>query len=176
MAKTKANPIGAVLLDARRQRGLTQDQVAAAARERGLRWSRTTVTSIEIGRRALTIDEFIVLRGRALEAPELDAFFTRATALPATAGKAGPREAEVSAAKKLGVTPARLLAASRRLWGRTLSEERDRLVQAREPMQRLAEGYWKGQGRDVETESRRALRGHVTRELVEQLAKALRRA
>jgi transcriptional regulator with XRE-family HTH domain len=71
------------------------------------------------------------------------------------------RSAERKAAVKLGCPPAVIAQTARSLWGRTLSEERDRRVAERSPGVTAPEGL-------------RARRGHVTRELMEELAPAIR--
>jgi transcriptional regulator with XRE-family HTH domain len=65
-------------------------------------------------------------------------------------------EAETHAAAKFGVTPAMLALAARKRWGRSLTAERDR---------RLADLGHTG----AETRRLQALRGHITRELLEEL-------
>ena len=68
-------------------------------------------------------------------------------------------DAERKASRRLKVKPAELVAMAYRLWGRTLSEERDHRVQVRA-----------GSG---DASALRAHRGHVTRALVEELRNAL---
>ncbi|MBO3752182.1 hypothetical protein J5X84_39490 [Streptosporangiaceae bacterium NEAU-GS5] len=68
----------------------------------------------------------------------------------------GIGEAERYAARKLGTTPDRINLAAMRRWGRTLAEERD---------QRVAERGGAASPRQLQ-----ALRGHVTRELMAELA------
>jgi len=72
-------------------------------------------------------------------------------------GEAG--EAEERAALRLGVTVVDIMATGQRLWGRSLTEERDRRVAER--------------GSDIPLESRRAIRGRVTRKLIEELGAVL---
>jgi hypothetical protein len=69
-------------------------------------------------------------------------------------------DAERHAARKLGVSPERLNVVAMRRWGRTLAEERDH---------RLSD-----QTRDSSPRSRQALRGHITRDLMNELEDELR--
>lgn len=69
-----------------------------------------------------------------------------------------PGEAEKNAAKRLGEDPAVVLALSRLMWdGRSLAEERDRLIDDRADA-------------GADPERLRAIRGRITRTLVSQLA------
>lgn len=68
-----------------------------------------------------------------------------------------PDEADRGAAGRLGCSPAAVQAASAALWGSSLAAQRDRLV-----AERIAP--------DARPRSRQAVRGLVTRQLVEQLA------
>jgi hypothetical protein len=71
------------------------------------------------------------------------------------AGAADVSDAERHAGRKLGTTPERITIAALRLWGRTLTAERDH---------RLSE-----QAADLSARSRQALRGHITRDLMTEL-------
>ncbi|SRR6266545_3166009 len=53
--------IGARLRELRSEIGWTQENVASVARTLGLEWTRPTVTAIEAGDRALTLEEFFCL-------------------------------------------------------------------------------------------------------------------
>ncbi|SDD58125.1 Helix-turn-helix domain-containing protein [Actinokineospora iranica] len=64
-------------------------------------------------------------------------------------------EADQLLARRLGVSVDEVLAASLRLWGRTLTDERNARVV--------------GLGDDLETGERQAHRGHITRELSQQV-------
>lgn len=64
--------------------------------------------------------------------------------------------AEMKVARKLGVNQVSVAAASRRLWGQTLTEERDA---------RMAEQA----GPDDSARTLQALRGHITRALIDEL-------
>jgi hypothetical protein len=68
-------------------------------------------------------------------------------------------EADRHAARKLGVSPEIVAETARRLWGRSLSEERDH---------RLT-----GHGSDLTARSKQAQRGHITRELLTELEREL---
>ncbi len=75
-------------------------------------------------------------------------------------GLLGPRDAEQKAAKKLGVTADDVLAAALTLWGKTLTDERD----AR------AEKQVSG---DASPGRLQAIRGHMTRDLLNELQPVL---
>ena len=53
--------LGERLRELREKLGLPQDDVASWARRTGLRWTRTTVTAIETGRRDVALEEFLLL-------------------------------------------------------------------------------------------------------------------
>jgi transcriptional regulator with XRE-family HTH domain len=75
-------------------------------------------------------------------------------------------DAEQKAASSLGVSTEALMAAALRLWGRTLSEERDRRIA-------LTMGA-PAMGADPEWPRRlQAIRGHFTRHLLEELRQAI---
>jgi transcriptional regulator with XRE-family HTH domain len=69
-------------------------------------------------------------------------------------------EVELKAARKLGVTPQAICEAAEATWGRSLAAEREERVR-----EQAAE--------DVTARSLQALRGHVTRALLDELAPAL---
>jgi transcriptional regulator with XRE-family HTH domain len=213
--------VGGRLRECREQRGHRQDDVAALARIAGLPWSRSTIATIEAGRRELSLSEIAALLivldmnlpdlfaglgglqiapGAAIDADDLLAGLVgpspswRNTAkwtpqrspLAARAGgaaiKVGVRklktrarvwpkaplqsifdaedaaagETEQKAARRLGVPPIDVSLLAFRLWGRSLTEERDRRVEATATPNAAA--------RTVQ-----ALRGHVTRGLLEEL-------
>lgn len=60
-AKSPSAVVGARLREMRTQAGLRQDDVAAAARHFGLRWTRATVAAVETGGRELTVSELLLL-------------------------------------------------------------------------------------------------------------------
>lgn len=72
-------------------------------------------------------------------------------------GIVAPRDAEHRAARSLGISVAEVLELADALWGQTLSEQRDDKVIGRV-------------GPDASARTVQALRGHVTRELIEELA------
>lgn len=234
--------IGERLRRAREARGLRQDDIAAAARRWGLRWSRSAVAAIEAGQRDLTLHEFLLLPWIAAnQAPEavmrgddqsisladlmmppeffsewvtltprvtVSTFLVRAV-LAGAAGSAGAEvqelfhvapssgfgsgrahrrslatmgeneavrafwpdaeradleaanrdklgEAEQKAAKRLQTFPLAVAAVSRMVWGRSLTEERDR---------RLTEAA----AGSLTPRSLQALRGHMSRVLLKEL-------
>lgn len=203
----------------REQHAVRQDDVARAARRRGLKWTRATVAALETGRRKLGAEELVLLPavlsdsfGRDLQLADLlpldalialpgttirgDAFrqllqgqatippqpgtpesdqvqavvrrreFRRRRALceriwptaqaseVATAERDAGADAEQKAAHDLGVDPFAIALAARKLWGRSLSDERDRRAADRGslPPRRL-----------------QARRGHMTRKLLTEL-------
>jgi transcriptional regulator with XRE-family HTH domain len=73
-----------------------------------------------------------------------------------------PGEAELKAARKLGVRPGEIDDAAQRLWKRSLTEERDRRVEEIAPAK-------------VERSSLQAMRGHVTRSLLTEIEAELAR-
>lgn len=73
----------------------------------------------------------------------------------------GIAEAEAAAGRRLGEHALVVVALSHALWGRTLTEERDRIVAEQAP--------------DASPGRRRALRGQVTRRLVQELGDELER-
>jgi len=66
-------------------------------------------------------------------------------------------DTETKVAATLGVTPTMLALIARQRWGRTLTAERDRRLTAQ------------GRGGDADPRTVQALRGHVTRELLDEL-------
>ncbi len=71
-------------------------------------------------------------------------------------GDESKREAERHAANRLGLAPDEIVRRSYDLWGRTLSDERDGRYGARAPT-------------DASSRQRATLRGHITRELLDEL-------
>lgn len=71
-------------------------------------------------------------------------------------------DAELKAARKLGIAAADVVTLSRRLWGRSLTEERDRRVSEAAHAPRTARAL-------------QAQRGHMTRSLVAELGVALKK-
>jgi len=188
--------LGETLRERRQELGLTQDDVARRCRFRfGLLFTRAVVDSIERGVRELTLPELAVmlavldlqledLRGSGVVALTPHVAVTADTivdqilsagptwrfALPSPTGRliwrdalsgylSEPGVAEQKAARKLGVTPEELDSAARHLWGQSLTDERDARVDDRAP--------------DAAGSTLQALRGHVTRELLEELEPTL---
>jgi hypothetical protein len=176
MAQATNETLGQRFKAMRERQGLRQDDVAVAARNLGLPWTSATIAAIELDRREVSLDEFVVLRGRPIGDEELQNVFAWAARPNWGVRRDGRRHvvitaglsedvsaglgAEVKAARRLGVEPNTLSVAARRLWGRGLSEERDRLVQNRATA-------------DMSPRTVQALRGHITRELLNQLGDAL---
>ncbi len=176
-AKGLSREVGALLRAYREARGLRQDEVARAAREGELGWTRATVAAIETGKRELSLSEFFALRGSPLQAGELDGerglLWYASQDRPIRRGKLAERlDAETKAAAKLGVEPSAIVAASYHLWGRTLTEERDRVVKARESFDEMAKARYGAE--TPPTRTLQAHRGHVTRRLVVQIGELLR--
>lgn len=81
----------------------------------------------------------------------------------AQATEAARGEAEMKAARRLDVDPVELALAALKLWGRSLTEERDaRVAEATEP--------------GATPRTLQALRGHLTRQLLKELEPIVRRA
>ena len=53
--------VGRRLRDWRKAAGLTQDDVAGKAKELGFQWEQPTVAAIELGRREVSLSEFVIL-------------------------------------------------------------------------------------------------------------------
>jgi transcriptional regulator with XRE-family HTH domain len=172
-------------------RGWTQEELAAVARISGLDWTHDTVKNIEVGSRAIGLEELFLLL-LVFQVDE-EGFFGQGSSplelSPAWAVEVGGltaildgtirseqttdaterlREveeerteralAEKKAATVLGIDVLELKKMARRRWGKSLTRERER---------RLAEQL---QGEQPVTPRRRqALRGHITRSLLEEL-------
>ena len=199
----------------RERRRLSQEQLAGLAEDHGLNWKQDTVALIELGRRKLNLEEFLLLpsildaddnelfpedcqvvltptisvgsvavsiknyqvhdshllrvgkqvhKGSAKHKREVMDLEGRGTAAFEHHGKA-LRNAEVNAARKFGVTPRVIVAAAQRLWKRSLPEERDaRLTPAGEGTMPIV-----GERRTLQ-----ALRGHITRQLLNELRKEIK--
>lgn len=70
-AKSPGAVIGGNLRSLREQHGKRQDDIAAAARAVGLRWSQATVGAIETGRREVSVGELIALPSILLRSLDL---------------------------------------------------------------------------------------------------------
>jgi transcriptional regulator with XRE-family HTH domain len=191
--------LGAALRRCREERDLTQDEVSRRVRERfpGLRWGRPTVSLIESGDRELTLTEVVALldvlgtdltellgdaeevelahdvsggmavRGRDLVSGLVKGPMPKIVQVHFSSRI--PEELEVArdlgemdykAATRLGVEPPEVAAAARRLYGRSLTEEREARLERRGPA-------------TMTPAQRRAILGHVSRELYVELAEAL---
>ena len=175
----------------RSERGWTQDELAFRARQHGLDWTEDSVRHIEDSSRSVGDDlvalllifrvglgDFLgtdgppVLIGQyRLERPaELveivnGTFFTSGLALQRSLPLQGQqdrfRAAEEKAARALGVSVSALNEASHRLWKWYLSDEREFRLEAATA------------AREVSPRSRQALRGHITRKLLDELRDVL---
>jgi transcriptional regulator with XRE-family HTH domain len=156
---------GAVFREWRLGAKFTQQEVANAAQALGLAWKRSTVAKIETGARELSLAEFFLFRGRGFQANDLgdftDVVNTNRTVTLKT-GVAEQLDAETAIARKLGVSARAVVAASVKLWGRTITNERDRLLTDR--------GHVVDE-RDART--LQATRGHITRVLVAKLRESM---
>lgn len=205
-----AKVVGDQLRKWREARGLSQNEVAGAARARGFAWKASTVAAIEIGRRDVSLDEFLALPfvaasfsggtppalqtflgdGRTDVSVKLgaDGFIHNEHLVALVSGQTVgndrgqvPREAlsypegrrdlrrgweayydaEIKAARQLHVSVLHLAQAARRVWGRTLTQERDARVAERvQP--------------NTDPRTVQARRGHVTRVLIAELRQALK--
>jgi hypothetical protein len=191
-----ANRIGRELRVWREARGLRQDDIARAARQAGLKWTRSVVVALEAERRYLTIDELVrlplmlellgapsgqpevVLRAHAALAQyEIAPLFPRPVArdigivvnvetAPAlmheseetkhAAYRGAGGDLEQKVARRFRLDPLVVALLAHRTWTRTLSEERDRRVAEQAPP-------------DTSPRAMQALRGHVTRALLQEL-------
>lgn len=193
--------IGERLREIREAEGKTQEEIAALARHWGLQWTQGTVAAIEQARREISLQFELFPFLLALNRPLTDLLpasssdrieITSSADVPAAAlseiltaridrpirgcrlkartavftVKTNPARlivadalgvAEQKAAKRLNVEPLKIAKASRKLWGCSLPEERDRRLE----------------GHGATPRSLQALRGHVTRELLEELRKVL---
>jgi transcriptional regulator with XRE-family HTH domain len=221
-----AAAVGSRMRALRDAHGVTADTIAAQARGVGLRWQRSTVASIETGKRRLSAEELLLLptilsmalpdsvtlrnlldRDIALtdelvmtprgfvdllegggpiwggfklprvaagpRAPSVERWRVIERLWPDVHGggrldlqrlhqveRAAAGEAEQNAARTFGVEALEVAAAAHRLWGRSLTAEREARVEAES-------------GGDIPASAVRARRGHVTRALLAELEKLL---
>ena len=130
--------------------------------EDGPRWTEQTVKAVENGTRTLTLAEFLIAQDSGLSDTAVRACFTvwgppfpqgrESWARPAS-------EAEQKAARKLGVTTRELREASLSLFGRFMDAERDARTDAKH--------------HPDSARTRQAVRGHVTRQIQQELAEHL---
>ena len=218
--KTEALPLQLVIGEnvkrVRRERQMLQEEVAAAARNAGLKWTAVTLTQIENGNRSISAEELLLLAvildeplPELLHYPDADIELSDTMLLPSAVLKAlastgsrisdlhvvddslqwrpapnleweldervleaiwrahlfpslltylrvrdGSRgEAERKAGMQMKGTAAEMAAIALRLFGRSLTDERD--VRAREAVE---------EGKQL-----RAVRGHITRALLEEI-------
>jgi transcriptional regulator with XRE-family HTH domain len=219
--------LGGRLRACREARNLRQDEVATCARRWGLDWTPTTVATLETGRRALKVEEFLllpwiaanqnpeaategtdtplewaeILKGgpdyqvrlspvviahleilrdalsgklstsdrtgkiRALFSQQASwevrrVWYPEMPTMQALAAAADQRAgAERKAAQRLRTDPEAVAVLAWKLWGRSLTEERDRRVADQAPAGAVRETL-------------QALRGHVARALIEELREA----
>jgi hypothetical protein len=177
---------------------ITQEEVAAAAQRLGFQWSRSSVAAIEQETRELTAAELLALpyilaeaaaqqpgmtaagvslfdivrpgRSESLALSEHLLLSLKQAELYIDQGADAYRvrhpvgnvvtEAEQKAAARLDVSVESLQGSAFTLWGRSLPDERDQRV---------------GDRKEVDASARtvQALRGHVTRELLAELAEFL---
>jgi transcriptional regulator with XRE-family HTH domain len=177
--------IGVNLRRLREERGETQDQIAHQ-----VRWSRSTIAALENGLKAVDVGDLVHLcrcldipastllegEGTLWLSPDVFSSFGEVRAVLGSASKsrrhlakldAPPvseevvREAEHKAAKRLSATGAQVLSAAKRQWGRSLTEERDARVR-----DRLG-------GTAATARTLQAMRGQVTRQLLEEIRPVL---
>lgn len=140
--------LGSRLRHLREQQELTQEEVVRRLTQYGVTTSRASVSNTENGQRSASAYELTVFP-RVLGVPLGELL----DGLPAPDPlEAGPDEATVKAARRLNADPVEVDATARRLWGRTLTAERDVRV-----------------GTAARSRADQSRRGHVTRALIEEL-------
>ena len=200
--------VGAFLSEIREQFHLSQEDVAIAARQLGLNWSRSTIDFIENGGRRIEAAELLLLPDVARLATDAGLVTTVSAILERTpwlrlsdkavvqrskidllltgpseqiivqvkgpGGRSKSRssvsetdlrlesagEAEKKAARRLRRDVLEVAATARALWGRSLTAERELRMEAE------SQSPWTSR-------SRQAVRGHVTRRLLDELATEL---
>jgi transcriptional regulator with XRE-family HTH domain len=167
--------------------GWTQVELASRARELGLEWTADTVVAIESSRREFSLaeallvprllnanlaelakagdEDLVVVKGQELQAETWEALVAgkrllRLSRLLDSSLRQASNEAEKKAARSLGVSAADLVVLANRLWNRGLTDERDARVRAEVGAAELPKA------------KRQALRGHVTRRLLQELREA----
>lgn len=181
MAMSEAKGFGEQLCKrlraARERSGRRQEDVADDMRSLGYQWTKATVASVELGRRCVDREELhtlaLVLDTSLLELEDFDfaspggAVITREMMRASTTGespddqtwliipaKDWPNDAEIKASARLGITTERLQKLASLVWGRSLSEERERRL---------------GDVDDLPRRTVQARRGHITRQLLAEL-------
>lgn len=143
--------LGSRLRRLREQQDLTQEEVARRLAGFGVTTSRVSVSNTENGQRSASAYELTVFP-RVLGIPLTDLL----NGLPnPEAEPAGPDEATVKAARRLEWSSEEADSVARRLWGHSLTDEREvRMYGA------------------PRTLAYRSRRGHVTRQLIDELRTA----
>ncbi|MBB5075838.1 helix-turn-helix transcriptional regulator [Nonomuraea endophytica] len=214
--------LGQKLRTVRERKGWTTEDIATSAQGYGLGWHRTTVGQIELGKRALSAIELLMLpflygeplvkllpsevthltdttaanisylvafaiTGEVWDQPGsgplhrpgrfhfkgqeervgrfVQALLDKPNPWPleaVAAHIATPDEAEMKAAKRLDTTPHYVAYAARMTWGHGLTEERDTRLNRRPDT-------------PADRRALQAARGHVTRELINELNPVIRR-
>jgi len=176
---TGEQSFGERIRELREERDMPQDEFARRARQAGLKWTRSTVAKIEGGQRDLKAGELSLLPfvlpvafeewypttrftnlGRGLPKMQtklLHSVVHGVVPVPAPPGRAEPAEAEEKAARALGWSKGDVMTRAVRVWGWSLTWERERRLR-----ERLG-------GRSVPPESQQAIRGRITRQLIAEL-------
>ena len=176
--------------------GWRQEDLALKARARGLRWSASTVTAIEIGRRPVSAGELLLLptllqvsltellSGDHDEVADVDGVLLTQAAL----GEIGRGGALTELESVFFVTPTRLEASAtdaERKAARSLSRATNSTISVRD-LVATAELLWEGRRLDEERERRlnattgkgtlARRRGHITGVLQDEILEKLTRA
>jgi transcriptional regulator with XRE-family HTH domain len=176
--------------------GWRQEDLALKARARGLRWSASTVTAIEIGRRPVSAGELLLLptllqvsltellSGDHDEVADVDGVLLTQAAL----GEIGRGGALTEMESVFFVTPTRLEVSAtdaERKAARTLSRATNSTISARD-LVATAQLLWEGRRLDEERERRLKAttgqgnlarrRGHITGVLQDEILEKLTRA
>jgi transcriptional regulator with XRE-family HTH domain len=177
--------IGALIRERRERHAISGELIAEKMSEHGFDWHQPTVSRTERGERPLTIEEMIAIAdvltslgarttpkelldagGRAMPLATAEANVERwaranpKSQVPSLVGPAAERRMALALTDRLGrvVSVEDVRRASRRIFGRTLAEEREA---------RLSEGSQEG--------SAAVRRGHVSRQLLVELLRELNR-
>jgi transcriptional regulator with XRE-family HTH domain len=188
--------VGQNVRAAREEQGMSQDRLAQLLRGYGLHWTRSALAKLEREEReTLTLDQVVILalamertpaslvegaewaalgpdarmRGSALARllrgepawksdSDFDVPFVRQFDEGPFDADWVAGDAETRAARRLGREPVEVARAARSLWRHSLTIERDRRLR-----------YVSHLDEDVEARSVRAFRGHITRQLLDEL-------
>lgn len=198
-APTVSVAIGQAVRRRRLEAGLSQDEMAQQIRGTGLRWSSSVVAALENGRKKVDIGEAVLL-ARALDVSVADliesdrielapgAITTGAVLRDALSGMVPAAEAErqraagrraalvdamaiqdsvVTLARRLRIPPEVVASGAVDLWDRGfLAERESRMAERGAPP-------FSPQDRE-QVATRQAIRGHVTREMYDELAEHLK--